>query len=321
MAVTAARPLVSIVIPVFNGANYLHDAIESALSQCYESVEVIVVNDGSTDRETEGIARSYGERIRYYAKPNGGVASALNRGISVMRGEYFCWLSHDDVYLPEKVARQIAFAADNPSAELIGSGCYMIDQHGQRVGKYAPESLTIVRNGRDVMGVWVYGCSVLLSRDVFQKIGMFNEQNQTTQDLEYWLKSVRSGRQIYVLPELLCERREHPDMGSYRLRPQCIRDVEHLFGELLSEYPIDFFRGHGHGRLTNQERAEIYDWLGEQAKNRGASRMAGKLFAASVRAYANPCDRLFRVRMRKVLSGYKRRFLGKAQADGQGRLR
>jgi glycosyltransferase involved in cell wall biosynthesis len=319
--VTAARPLVSIVIPVFNGANYLHCAIESALSQSYERVEVIVVNDGSTDRETERIARSYGERIRYYAKPNGGVASALNQGISVMRGEYFCWLSHDDVYLPEKVARQIAFAADNSSAELIGSGFYMIDQHGQRVGKYAPESLGIVQNGRDVMDGWVHGCSLLLSRDVFRKIGMFNEQNQTTQDLEYWLKSVRSGRQIYVLPEPLCERREHPDMGTYRLKPQCIRDIEHMFEELLSEYPIEFFRRDGRGRLTNRERAEIYDWLGEQARHRGASRMAGKCFAASVRAYANPWDPLFRVRMRKVLSGYKRRLLGRAEGDARGRPR
>ena len=300
----------SVVIPVFNGANYLQCAIESALSQTYERVEVIVVNDGSTDGETEAIARSYGERIRYYAKPNGGVASALNFGISVMRGEYFCWLSHDDVYVPEKVSRQIAFAADNPCAELIASGFYMIDQYDQRVGKYAPESLTIIRNGRDVMGMWVYACSLLLRREMFQKIGMFNEQNQTTQDLEYWLKSVRSGRPIYVLPELLCERREHPDMGSYRLRPQCIRDVEHLFEELLSEYPIEFFRGHGHGSLTNRERAEIYDWLGEQARHRGARRMAGKCFAASVRAYANPCDPLFRLRMRKVLSGYRRWLLG-----------
>jgi glycosyltransferase involved in cell wall biosynthesis len=303
------------VIPVFNGANYLRCAIESALSQSWERVEVIVVNDGSTDRETETIARSYGERVRYYAKANGGVASALNLGISVMRGEYFCWLSHDDVYLPEKVARQVAFAAGNPSAELIGSGFYLIDQRGHRVGQYAPEKLTIVGNGRDVMGVWVHGCSLLLRRSVFEEIGVFNEQNRTTQDLEYWLKSVRSGRRIYVLPELLCERREHPDMGSYQLRPECIRDAEHLFGELLTEYPIDFFRAPGQGSLSNRERAEIYDWLGEQARHRGASRMAGRCFAASVRAYANPCDPLFRVRMRKVLSGYKRRLLGRGPAD------
>ena len=71
-------------------------------------MEVIVVNDGSNDdRATEKIALSYGERIRYFYKPNGGVATALNLGIEKMTGEYFSWLSHDDLYLPEKIEQEI----------------------------------------------------------------------------------------------------------------------------------------------------------------------------------------------------------------------
>ena len=104
------NPKVSIVIPVYNGANFLREAIESALAQTYENIEVIVVNDGSTDSgTTEEIARSYGDRLRYYHKENGGVASALNFGIREMRGEYFSWLSHDDVYYPNKVETQIQY--------------------------------------------------------------------------------------------------------------------------------------------------------------------------------------------------------------------
>ena len=86
------QPLVSIVIPVYNGSNFLRDAIDSALAQTYPRVEVIVVNDGSTDGgATEAIAKSYGSRIRYFAKENGHVASALNYGIARMEGEYFSW--------------------------------------------------------------------------------------------------------------------------------------------------------------------------------------------------------------------------------------
>lgn len=99
-------PLVSIVIPVYNGADYLGEAIDSALMQTYGNIEVIVVNDGSND-ETDAIARSYGDKIRYYSKKNGGVATALNLGIENMRGEYFSWLSHDDIYMPEKIELQI----------------------------------------------------------------------------------------------------------------------------------------------------------------------------------------------------------------------
>ena len=83
------QPLVSIVIPVYNGSNFLRDAIDSALAQTYPRVEVIVVNDGSTDGgATEAIAKSYGSRIRYFAKENGRVASAVNYGIANMNGDY-----------------------------------------------------------------------------------------------------------------------------------------------------------------------------------------------------------------------------------------
>ena len=103
------QPLVSIVIPVFRGEPYLREAIDSCLSQTYPNIEIIVVNDGSDDDgRTDAIARSYGDKIRYYAKENGGVSSALNFGISQMRGEWFSWLSHDDVFLPDKTEKQVS---------------------------------------------------------------------------------------------------------------------------------------------------------------------------------------------------------------------
>ena len=82
------NPLVSIVIPVYNGAEYMREAIDSALAQTYKNIEVIVVNDGSKDN-TDEIARSYGEKIRYFKKENGGVSTALNLAIQNMQGEYF----------------------------------------------------------------------------------------------------------------------------------------------------------------------------------------------------------------------------------------
>ena len=103
------KPMVSIVIPVYNGANYVREAIDSALAQTYKNVEVIVVNDGSKDDgATERICLSYGNKIRYIQKENGGVSSALNMGIKNMKGEYFSWLSHDDKYEIDKIEKQIS---------------------------------------------------------------------------------------------------------------------------------------------------------------------------------------------------------------------
>jgi glycosyltransferase involved in cell wall biosynthesis len=99
-------PKVSIVIPVYNGAKYLRQAIDSALAQTYANTEVIVVDDGSTDN-SPAIAADYADKIRFFRKPNGGVASALNFGIAHMEGEYFSWLSHDDMYVPDKIKLQM----------------------------------------------------------------------------------------------------------------------------------------------------------------------------------------------------------------------
>ena len=102
------KPRVSIIIPVYNGTNYMRDAIDSALNQTYENCEVIVVNDGSNDEgATDAAARSYGDRIRYFKKENGGVATAVNYGIQQMTGEYAAWLSQDDIFTPDKIEKQI----------------------------------------------------------------------------------------------------------------------------------------------------------------------------------------------------------------------
>ncbi len=105
---------------------------------------MIVVNDGSSDGgKTEEIALSYGDRIRYFRKENGGVASALNLGIREMRGEYFSWLSHDDVYLPRKVEREAAALAARGDDAIAYSDYEVIDEflpphRGVPAGRLAP---------------------------------------------------------------------------------------------------------------------------------------------------------------------------------------
>jgi hypothetical protein len=106
------NPKVSIVIPVYHGSDYLRTAVDSALGQTYSKIEVIVVNDGSTDDgATRAVCLSYDDRIKYYEKTNGHVASALNFGIRHMSGEYFSWLSHDVYYQPERIALQVTALA------------------------------------------------------------------------------------------------------------------------------------------------------------------------------------------------------------------
>ena len=129
-------PKVSVVIPVYNGANYLREAIDSALSQTYSNIEIIVVNDGSNDKgETRNIALSYGDKIRYFEKENGGVSSALNLGIREMTGEYFSWLSHDDSYKPQKIENSIRYLStfENRDRLIVMCGSYISNGSSERV--------------------------------------------------------------------------------------------------------------------------------------------------------------------------------------------
>ena len=105
-----SNPKVSIIIPVYKGKDFMREAIDSALAQTYKNIEIIVVNDGSDDNGvTKKIAESYGNKIRYFEKENGGVSTALNLAIDNMTGDYFSWLSHDDRYYPNKIESQIKY--------------------------------------------------------------------------------------------------------------------------------------------------------------------------------------------------------------------
>jgi hypothetical protein len=120
---------VSILIPNFNYARYLPDAIDSAVGQTYRDLEVIVVDDGSTD-ESRGVISSYGERVIPVLKRNGGQASALNAGFQHSRGDIVCFLDADDVFAPNKVEQVVAASRAAPDANLIHHQLQMIDGTG-----------------------------------------------------------------------------------------------------------------------------------------------------------------------------------------------
>lgn len=196
-------PKVSIIIPVYNGSNYLANAIECALQQTYQNIEVIVVNDGSTDDgKTERIALAYGDRIRYYCKENGGVSSALNYGIEKMTGQYFSWLSHDDGYSPEKVEQSVELLKVHHAIDekvIAFTGGYFIDAAGEKIRnfqKYFTENKRY--SGVEVLDVMtrkgtLNGCCMLIPRSAFAEAGCFNETLRFSQDTLMWYRIFLAG--------------------------------------------------------------------------------------------------------------------------------
>lgn len=213
------RPKISIVIPVYNGANYMRDAIGSALAQTYPNIEVIVINDGSDDNgETERIALSYGERIKYYAKENGGVATALNLGIEKMTGEYFSWLSHDDMYTYDKLEKQVKFLSELEDKTTILAGGYMVvDQNNKYLYDVDPLKLypedKLEKSVFSLMRGCINGCALLIHKSHFERVGMFNPALPTTQDYELFFRMFR-GQTIKFHSGLYVRSRSHEKQGS-----------------------------------------------------------------------------------------------------------
>jgi glycosyltransferase involved in cell wall biosynthesis len=221
-ASTEFNPLVSIIIPVYNGANYMRHAIDSALAQSYANTEIIVINDGSNDNgETDAIAKSYGDRIRYFRKENGGCGSALNLGIARMRGDYFSWLSHDDVYFPEKIAHQVRILSDLPDkATILYGGYELIDAQSHPLTTVRPDAL-LPAEKLDIpllplLRGLIHGCSLLIPRKYFTEIDIFDESLLCTQDYALWFKFFRVAP-LKFDPGILIQSRAHPEQGTHRI--------------------------------------------------------------------------------------------------------
>ena len=211
------QPLVSIVIPVYNGSNFMREAIDSALAQTYPNIEILVVNDGSTDNTRE-IALSYGDRIRYFEKENGGVATALNLALRNMKGIYFSWLSHDDWYEPDKVEEEIkALRASGNMNQAVYSDCDIVSYPSgnirplkkRRFGKQLAETGWFAA----IMGLFD-GCDLLIPKSYFDEFGGFDEGIRAANDYEQWFRMFRDKTVLHVEKNLV-HFRKHERQVTY----------------------------------------------------------------------------------------------------------
>lgn len=234
------NPKVSLIIPVYNGSNYLKYAIDSALNQTYKNLEIIVVNDGSTDKgKTEKIARSYGDKIRYIHKENGGVSSALNLAIEKMTGEYFSWLSHDDTYEPNKVEAEIDFLKENNllrKKAIVYSDYYLMDVRGRILSKAIKNHTELVEKPEyALLKGNINGLSLLIPKSAFDEYGGFDTSLKATQDYELWRKMARTYKLIHI-PELLVSTRFHAKQVT-NTSPKVKTEGNELYLGLINDVP------------------------------------------------------------------------------------
>lgn len=273
-------PLISVVIPVYNGQAFVAQAIESVLAQTWPRVELIVVNDGSTDRSAEVIAR-YADRLVLVEQENQGVAAARNAGIQRAQGDLVALLDQDDWWRPEKLARQAPLLLSNPRVGLVHTAVDHYDQARQEwVGPLNPQARPELLVGscfrRLLMDNQIYNSTVLLRMEALRQVGLcdLSIRGNTVQDYDLWLRIARRWELAYV-PETLVAFRIHTTQGTWDRRLM-LSEEGRLLERILAEE-----------KLCNDPElrcrmARLYDQLGTAYLDAGDWRLARESFRQSL---------------------------------------
>ena len=211
-------PLVSIIIPAYNAERYIKEAIDSALAQTYTAIEIIVINDGSTDRTREVIDPYISlKNFRYLSQNNQGLSSARNTGIQNSHGEFIALLDSDDIFLPQKVERQVNYLISHPECDVCY--CNILYFYSDLPEKLL--NLNYVYYSKEEVfprlleKMFIKPLSVMLRRRVVDHFGLFDENYRRSEDYEYWLRIAHGGARFDFLPERLAKYRVHQDSHSF----------------------------------------------------------------------------------------------------------
>jgi len=203
-------PSVSVILAVFNAEKYLRQAVASVLDQTFGDFEFIVIDDGSTDSSLS-VLRSFDDRrLKIISRDNKGLTPTLNEGLSLANGEFIARMDADDVSLPTRFAKQVAYLNQHPDVVCVGSRVTTIDPYGSPLSQ-TDHKLTHEEIEAELLqgiGWSIVHPAAMMRKDAVMKVGGYREQFKTSQDLDLWLRLGEVGK-LANLPEPLVQYRQH----------------------------------------------------------------------------------------------------------------
>jgi glycosyltransferase involved in cell wall biosynthesis len=286
---SAGRSLaVSVIIPVYNAANYIGEALGSVFAQTFKDFEVIVINDGSSDTEQlEEVLRPYRDRIHYLKQPNRGPSGARNTGVRLARGEFVAFLDSDDTWQPAYLAEQLRMFDDDPALEFVYCDAWFVgDTHwaGKRyTDLFPPRSTEVTFEAllrRDCP--LVFTPCVVVRRRTLVETGLFDEELRYWEDVHLWLRIAQKRRRMAYQRKALAHRRVRKgSLASARERPEVDRTEIPMLQKLRTEPGLSDDDRATVGRCIELRRANIDLRLGKEALERGDFSRALDLLASA----------------------------------------
>ncbi len=283
---TASNPLVSIIIPSYNMAKLVLRAVESVLNQTYQNLEIIVVDDGSTDN-TKQLLEPYFNKIKYVYKANGGVCSARNAGLRQASGAFIALLDSDDTYMPDKVEKSLKFLQDNPDFGFVHTDTYLVDSQDREIERYQhPKSRYTGWISRQLLkGNFIANPTNFFRRECYDSCGGYEESLFPPGDWDLWLRISKKFKVGYI---------DEPLSRYSIISNSCFNDLERTKRE--EQWVLDrFFKGHPSEsqwvkRTAYSEfhlrNAQCYFVKGQQSECRREFMLSLKSFPLNVKWWA-----------------------------------
>ena len=240
-------PLISVIIPTFNRASFISEAIDSVLQQSYQKIELLVVDDGSTDNTAEIMSRYTADpRVRFFQQPNQGQSVARNLALQYAKGEFICCLDSDNRWLPGKLEKSLAVFKQHPEVDIVYGDIVTIDENGDEITRQNMPRYS----GRITKYLFRDNCvsinTSMVRRKCFDEMGGMEVGRRRADDYELWLR-FSTRYQYFYLPEYLAEYRVMKDQistdknGRFQSNEEILRNFQKAFPTALT--PDEFKEG------------------------------------------------------------------------------
>ncbi|MDD5216878.1 MAG: glycosyltransferase family A protein [Candidatus Omnitrophica bacterium] len=208
------NPLVSVIVPVFNGERYLADALRSVFAQSYKKYEVIVVDDGSTDQSV-AVAKTF-RKARFFRQEHQGAAKARNLAIAKSKGQILAFLDQDDLWLPEKLKIQVNYLMDHPEIGYVFARQKIFFEKNAKLPQKVKKLVALEKMYQSAHAAYLPG-TLVLWRAVMDKVGYFDETLTNTSDTDWLFRAKDMGIKSGVVPRVLLRKRFHSDNSCYNV--------------------------------------------------------------------------------------------------------
>ena len=309
------NPKVSAIIPVYNGEKYISKALESVLNQTYKNIEIIIINDGSNDRSFEQI-KPYLSRIKYIYQENEGLCNARNKGIHESTGELIAFLDHDDIWLAQKIEKQVKYFLENPHGKFVHCSVIYINHTGEKITPAGYwNDLRINGEVNDIAEIFMhyamFPSAMMIRREVFEDIGYFDPEFNHGEGYNLCLRIAREYHLGYINEALVLYRLHDSNASKDVIRFDLNRI--NIIEAFLEKYP-DVYKIIRKKNITSRlfnlylDIAKTFLWTGNYTEAKKFFWKAYKKYPANLECLKNFLWYSLTPSQRGALSWYKEKF-------------